>query len=52
MTANKSDCPSLGMGIAVRLLAIMMVLVLLTVGFMWVFQVVLMERNYIESNTN
>ena len=52
MTANKSDCPSRGMGIAVRLWAIMMVLVLLTVGFMWVFQVVLMERNYIESKTN
>ena len=34
---------------AVRLWAIMMVLVLLTVGFMWVVQVVLMEDNYIES---
>ena len=34
---------------AARLWAIMMVLVLLTVGFMWIFQVVLMERNYIES---
>lgn len=37
---------------AVRLWAIMMVLVLLTVGFMWIFQVVLMARNYIESKIN
>ena len=50
MTANKSDCPSRGVGIAVRLWAIMMVLVLLTVGCMWLFQVVLMERNYTQSN--
>ena len=35
---------------AVRLWAIMMVLVLLTVGCMWLFQVVLMERNYTQSN--
>ena len=35
---------------AVRRWAIMMVLVLLTVGCMWLFQVVLMERNYTQSN--
>ena len=34
---------------AARLWGIMMVLVLLSVGFMWLFQIVLMERNYIES---
>lgn len=35
---------------AARLWGIMMLLVLFTVAFMWVFQVYFMERNYIESN--
>ena len=49
MNTNKSNRPLRGVGMAGRLWAIMMVLVLLTVGFMWIFQIVLMERNYIES---
>ena len=49
MNTKKNNRPLRGVGMAVRLWAIMMVLVLLTVGFMWIFQVVLMERNYIES---
>ena len=35
---------------AILLWGIMMVLVLVTVGFMWIFQIYFMERNYIESN--
>lgn len=35
---------------AALLWGIMMILVLVTVAFMWVFQIYFMERNYIESN--
>lgn len=35
---------------AILLWGIMMVLVLVTIAFMWVFQIYFMERNYIESN--
>ena len=35
---------------AILLWGIMMILVLVMVGFMWVFQIYFMERNYIESN--
>ena len=52
MNTDKRERPLRGAGMAVRLWAIMMVLVLLTVGFMWIFQVVLMARNYIESKIN
>lgn len=37
-------------GIIVRLWGIMMVLILFTVAFMWIFQIHFMERSYIDSN--
>ena len=49
MSTGKLNRPLRGVGMAARLWGIMMVLVLLSVGFMWLFQIVLMERNYIES---
>lgn len=45
---SKKNCRHVSM--AILLWGIMMVLVLVTVGFMWVFQIHFMERNYIESN--
>ena len=38
------------MSMALLLWGIMMVLVLVTVAFMWVFQIYFMERNYIDSH--
>lgn len=47
-TKSKKNCRCVSM--AILLWGIMMVLVLVTVAFMWVFQIHFMERNYIESN--
>lgn len=47
-TENKKNCRCVSM--AILLWGIMMVLVLVTVAFMWIFQIHFMERNYIESN--
>lgn len=47
-TKSKKKCRCVSM--AILLWGIMMVLVLVTVAFMWVFQIHFMERNYIESN--
>lgn len=49
-TMKKHKAPRQGMSMALLLWGIMMVLVLVTVAFMWVFQVRFMERNYIESH--
>lgn len=49
-TMKKDKSPRQGMSMALLLWGIMMVLVLVTVAFMWVFQVHFMERNYIESH--
>lgn len=48
MNAKNKNCRCVSM--AILLWGIMMILVLVMVGFMWVFQIYFMERNYIESN--
>lgn len=51
MNTMKNDkTPRQGMSMALLLWGIMMVLVLVTVAFMWVFQIYFMERNYIDSH--
>lgn len=47
---KESKTPRRGMSMALLLWGIMMVLVLVTVAFMWVFQIYFMERNYIDSH--
>lgn len=49
-TVKKHKSPRQGMSMALLLWGIMMVLVLVTVAFMWVFQIHFMERNYIDSH--
>lgn len=49
-TERKAKTPRQGMSMALLLWGIMMALVLVTVAFMWVFQVYFMERNYIDSH--
>ena len=49
-TAKNNNTPRRGMSMALLLWGIMMVLVLVTVAFMWVFQIYFMERNYIDSH--